>query len=238
MNTTSKNNSENKVAAQDTSVKKNNGNTSAAVASGVGAVAGAAAGVGAGVVIGSVISPDEASASETVHHEFDADDNFFNLNDDDVKPVEATRDLHVESVHPIEVSPEPAQSQEPVVTEAKVETIEQVEVVEQPEDEVQVTAYQRMTNPENGQTAEIAVVIENGEEVGYLDADVDGYADIRIQDTNHDGNIDYSTEAQDVSGQHIEMQPFQEAFEHQPDFNNNNDMADYVNNADVDNFMA
>lgn len=238
MNTTSKNNSENKVAAQDTSVKKNNGNTSAAVASGVGAVAGAAAGVGAGVVIGSVISPDEASASETVHHEFDADDNFFNLNDDDVKPVEATRDLHVEPVHPIEATPEPAQSQEPVVTEAKIETIEQVEIVEQPEDEVQVTAYQRMTNPENGQTAEIAVVIENGEEVGYLDADTDGYADIRIQDANHDGNIDYSTETQDVSGQHIEMQPFQEAFEHQPDFNNNNDMADYVNNADVDNFMA
>lgn len=214
------------------SAKKGDGKGSVAesVASGAGAVAG----VGAGVVLGSVVAPDDVSASETVHHTTDDGSGIFDFADDNetVKATPESLSAHVETVEPV-VSATPAETAESVKT---TETVQTETVV--PEDEVQVLSYERVSDGESGRTADIAVVVEDGAEVAYIDSNIDGIADLRVADANHDGSIDFESEAQDVSGQNIAMDPFRESFESQPDYNSNNDMADYVNNADVDNFMA
>lgn len=119
--------------------------------------------------------------------------------------------------------------------------------------EVEVISYERVM-AEDGSPMDVAVVSINGNEVNLVDVNIDGYADLMSHDSNHDGIIDNS-EIQNVEGLNIDMQQFQEGAGFNPilsqepytgmepsyspdDVLAQNDLPDYVNDADVDSFMA
>lgn len=226
MNTTSNMNNGNVASGASTArsnneSKRENGGSSS-VASAVGTVTGAGAGAVAGVVIGTALTPETASADDNVQATLADEPGIFDHKDNDtVRPVHTTHTTHISNT----------EQNINIYNEVPVDPVD-------PIDEIEVVSYQRVTDPETGKPMDFAVVVEDGAEVAYIDANIDGMADWRVQDVNNDGNIDFGSEVEDVSAQNISMDPFREAYESQPDFNSNNDMADYVNNADVDNFMA
>ena len=104
-----------------------------------------------------------------------------------------------------------------------------------PSDELEVLAYERVTN-DDGSQIDIAVVNMDGNEVGVIDANLDGRADFLVCDVNLNGTIDEG-EAVQLQDQVIEMAPLQDAAGFNPLYAQN-DIPDYVNDADVDTFMA
>ena len=104
-----------------------------------------------------------------------------------------------------------------------------------PEPEVEVVSYDRVTN-DDGSQMDVAVLNVNGNEVGVIDANLDGEADALVCDANQNGAIE-DGEIENVQGQEISMQPLQDAAGFDPQFAQN-DLPDYVNDADVDTYMA
>lgn len=174
---------------------------------------GASTAVGAtvGVVIGAALSPEKASAQE----------------------VPGTTQ-----------APQPSNAQRPTTpatpstpTQRPEKPAEQ-NPQRQPEpssDEIEVVGYDRVTN-QDGSQMDIAVVNVNGNEIGVVDVDLDGEADALICDANHNGIIEEG-EMQIVQGEGIAMQPFADAAGFTPLYAQN-DLPDYVNEADVDTYMA
>lgn len=127
-------------------------------------------------------------------------------------------------------------------------------------EEVEVVDYHRIMN-EDGQEIDIANVIVNGNEVKVIDVNLDGYADMLAHDVNHNGIIEVS-EIQDIEHTGVSMEPLQEAAGFDPylyslngiqpdpdlpEYHNmmiyddplaQDDLPDYVNDADIDSFMA
>jgi len=83
---------------------------------------------------------------------------------------------------------------------------------------------------------DIAVLNVNGNEVGVIDANLDGEADAMMCDLNQNGVIEQG-EIEIVQGQGIAMQPLADAAGFNPQFAQN-DLPDYVNDADVHTYMA
>ena len=197
------------------------------VATGVSSTIGAAVGVVAGNMV-----TEEINASE-VH----------NVTGDDVPVVESdTADAdtipaeeyypEVEDVTPVSEpmpEPEPMPGPEPEPTP-----------VVNPDPNVSVLAYQTVTN-EDGSLSDMALVDVNGQSMVVVDADRDGLADVMVADLNGNGVLD-DGEIYDVSNQNVNMNVFHDAYlagqngggyiEAQAEG------PDYVNNADVDNYMA
>lgn len=167
-----------------------------------------AAGATAGVILGSVISPTQAQAQEVPTPE----------------PVPTP-------------SPQPKPEPEPIPQPAPEPTPQpqpQPEPDPQPEPSVEVLAYDRVTN-EDGSQIDLAVLSVDGVAVGVLDADLDEEADVLITDLNQNEVIEEG-EYEVVQGQGIAMQPMQEAAGFNPLYAQN-DLPDYVNDADVDTYM-
>lgn len=177
-----------------------------------------AAGATAGVVMGAALTPDNAEAAETstpqhTHTPSQTPD-----------PAAPEKTSVPEEEHNQEQNP----GDKPIVPEPPTPEPE-------PEPEIEVLSYDRVIN-EDGSQVEIAVLNVNGNEVGVIDVDLDGEADILACDVNNDGVID-ENEAEFVAGQGIEMQPLADAAGFNSQFAQN-DLPDYVNDADVDTFMA
>lgn len=170
-----------------------------------------AAGATAGVVIGAAIAPNSAEAAEVVTPE----------------PTPAPSPAPQPSPAP-KPTPTPQPQPEPVLVTPEPPT-------PGPEPEVEVLGYDRVTN-EDGSQMDIAVLNVNGNEVGVIDANLDGEADALVCDINQNGVIEEG-EMEIVQGQGIAMQPFQDAAGFNPQFAQN-DLPDYVNDADVDTYMA
>lgn len=174
-----------------------------------------AAGATVGVVIGAAISPNSAEAAEAVTPEPTAEP--------------TTAPAPKPAPHPTpKPTPDPTPSPQP----------EPVDVTPEPpihEPEVEVLGYDRMTN-EDGSRMDIAVVNVNGNQVGVIDANLDGQADALVCDINQNGIIEEG-EMEIVEGMGIAMQPFQDAAGFNPQFAQN-DLPDYVNDADVDTYMV
>lgn len=171
-----------------------------------------AAGATAGVVIGAAITPNSAEAAEVVTPE------------PAPQPAPAPKPTPQPTPEPNptpELEPTPQPKPEPPTPE--------------PEPEVEVLGYDRVTN-EDGSQMDIAVLNVNGNEVGVIDANLDGEADALVCDINQNGVIEEG-EMEIVQGQGIAMQPFQDAAGFNPQFAQN-DLPDYVNDADVDTYMA
>ncbi len=184
--------------------------------------ASSAAGAVAGVVIGAAISPTEAQAQETSEPEIidvipPTDQTAHQMNSTPSETQEQTNNLHTTSVETTTSPETPSGS------------------TEQSDDEIQVLSYDRISD-DSGNQVDLAVVSVNGQEVGVVDANLDGRADIMMSDVNNDGVIQ-ENEIIDVHEQDIAMQPFQESAGFNPEFAQN-DLPDYVNDADVDSYMA
>lgn len=180
-----------------------------------------AAGATVGVVIGSAITPETAQAAEMCAPD---------VVDQTVSDSDVT----------VQMQPEPDKqdvvNQEPVNqnTEATVQTSSETAASE-PEMEVEVLGYDRMTN-DDGSQMDVAVLNVNGREIGVIDANLDGMADAMVCDVNQNGVIE-NGEMENLQGQGLPMQPFQDAAGFNPQFAQN-DLPDYVNDANVDTYMA
>ena len=104
------------------------------------------------------------------------------------------------------------------------------------ESEVQVLAYDRIP-VDGGGEADVALVSVGGEEVMIADFDLDGRADMIFCDADHNGVIDPS-EAMPLVDEYIDMHSLQQAVGYSELYAQNPAMQDYVNDADVDAFMA
>jgi len=170
-----------------------------------------AAGATVGVVIGAALSPEEAAAQE--------------MPTPDPAPQPATGPKPTPKPEPSKPEPEKTEPQkhEPTLQPEK------------PTDEVEVIGYDRVTN-EDGSQMDVAVLNVNGNEVGVVDVTLNGEADAIICDANQNGVIEEG-EMQIVQGEGIAMQPFADAAGFNPQYAHN-DLPDYVNDADVDTYMA
>ena len=113
--------------------------------------------------------------------------------------------------------------------------------------DVEVVSYETVTN-EDGSQMDVAVVSQGDQQVMLVDMDQNGYADYAAADANGNGQLE-SNEIVDVSGQNIEMQPLQAAANGSmapagtdpvadDSYYVQTDDVDYVNDANVDSFMA
>lgn len=101
--------------------------------------------------------------------------------------------------------------------------------------ELEVLSYDRVT-AEDGSQMDIAVLNVNGNEVGVVDVNLDGEADVIMCDLNQNGVIEEG-EIENIQGQGLAMAPLADAAGFNPQFAQN-DMPDYVNDGPVDNYMA
>lgn len=177
-------------------------------------LAGVSSSVGAvtGVVIGSMVTEDVYAESVPV-------------SESEVlsEPVTELESNPVSRPEPI---PEPIPEPEPVPT---------------PEPDsvphVQVLAYETVPDDMGGQT-DFAVVGVDGQPIVFADVDQDGMADVAAADVNGNGQLD-PEEFVDISQEGIAMQPFRDEINGQnSELLAQNDDTDYINDADVDDFMA
>ena len=204
------------------------------VVTGVSGVAGAAA----GVVIGAAVTPEQAEAAEV---EVEAVET----------PAEATAShsgasashsstAHVSHAsHAVTPEPEPEPTPEPTPEPKPTPTPEPEPTPTpgpvDPTSEIEVLGYERVNN-QDGTQSDIATVRVQDNIIGVVDADIDGKADVIICDVNNSGTLEQD-EVQNVQSENIAMQPFQQAAGFQPDLAQN-DLPDYDNNANVDEYMA
>lgn len=111
-----------------------------------------------------------------------------------------------------------------------------VDPVPQPDDtqDIEVISYERMTT-DDGQMMDLAIVEHDGLQMAVVDVDLDGYADVVFADYNNDGEVtDDEYHLQDGT---LSMQPMQDAVGFDPGYCAD-ETPDYVNDADVDNYLA
>lgn len=178
-----------------------------------------AAGATAGVVIGAAITPNTAEAAEVVTPE------------PAPQPTPAPKPTHQSSSTTVQTHDHNQTTQTPQTETPTTTTSSQ----EPTNNDIEVLSYDRVTN-EDGSQMDIAVLNVNGNEVGVIDANLDGEADALMCDLNQNGVIEEG-EIEIVQGQGIAMQPLANAAGFNPQFAQN-DLPDYVNDADVDTYMA
>ena len=193
------------------------------VVTGVSGVAGAAA----GVVIGAAVTPEQAEAAEVKVEAVET-------------PEEVTAShsstAHVSHAsHAVTPEPEPEPTPEPKPTPTPEPEPTPTPGPVDPTSEIEVLGYERVNN-QDGTQSDIATVRVQDNIIGVVDADIDGKADVIVCDVNNSGTLEQD-EVQNVQSENIAMQPFQEAAGFQPDLAQN-DLPDYDNNANVDEYMA
>lgn len=199
--------------------KKNNSGVKSNILSGASSTIGAAA----GVIAGSFIS-QEVQAAELDNVE----------NSDEVIAEPASGQIPTHSQQPELVS-ETEPTSGPASTPASTPT-------STPEPEIEVVGYDTVQN-EDGTLMDVVVVSADGQPIAVVDGNRDGIADVMASDLNQNGQLDEG-ELVDVSGEQIAMQPMREAYLN-PDGGNGSEYIassdtepDYVNDANVDTFMA
>ena len=98
--------------------------------------------------------------------------------------------------------------------------------------EVEVTDYQTITY-DDGSQVDVAVINVDGQDMIVADVDMDGKADIIAADLNGNNQLD-ADEIIDVTGEGISMATFEAAVA----VNELAQANDYINNADVSDFIA
>ncbi len=202
------------------------------VVTGVSGVAGAAA----GVVIGAAVTPEQAEAAEVeveaVETPEEATASHSGASASHSSTAHVSHASHAVTPEP-EPEPEPTPEPKPTPTPEPEPTPTPGPV--DPTSEIEVLGYERVNN-QDGTQSDIATVRVQDNIIGVVDADIDGKADVIICDVNNSGTLEQD-EVQNVQSENIAMQPFQEAAGFQPDLAQN-DLPDYDNNANVDEYMA
>lgn len=204
------------------------------VVTGVSGVAGAAA----GVVIGAAVTPEQAEAAEVeveaVETPEEATASHSGASASHSSTAHVSHTSHAVTPEPEpEPTPEPTPEPEPTPTPEPEPTPTPGPV--DPTSEIEVLGYERVNN-QDGTQSDIATVRVQDNIIGVVDADIDGKADVIVCDVNNSGTLEQD-EVQNVQSENIAMQPFQEAAGFQPDLAQN-DLPDYDNNANVDEYMA
>ena len=216
------------------------------VVTGVSGVAGAAA----GVVIGAAVTPEQAEAAEVeveaVETPEEATASHSGASASHSSTAHVSHTSHAVTPEPEpeptpepkptptpEPEPTPTPEPEPTPTPGPEPTPTPGPV--DPTSEIEVLGYERVNN-QDGTQSDIATVRVQDNIIGVVDADIDGKADVIICDVNNSGTLE-EDEVQNVQSENIAMQPFQQAAGFQPDLAQN-DLPDYDNNANVDDYMA
>ena len=216
------------------------------VVTGVSGVAGAAA----GVVIGAAVTPEQAEAAEVeveaVETPEEATASHSSASASHSSTAHVSHTSHAVTPEPEpeptpepkptptpEPEPTPTPEPEPTPTPGPEPTPTPGPV--DPTSEIEVLGYERVNN-QDGTQSDIATVRVQDNIIGVVDADIDGKADVIICDVNNSGTLEQD-EVQNVQSENIAMQPFQQAAGFQPDLAQN-DLPDYDNNANVDEYMA
>lgn len=150
-----------------------------------------------------------------------------------------TEDVYAEPVPEPIPEPIPNPEPDPVPEPESVPTPEPVVPTPDPDPvpDVQVLAYETVSDDMGGQ-ADLAVVSVDGQPIVFADVDQDGVADVAAADVNGNGQLD-PEEFVDISQEGIAMQPFRDEINGQNSgLLAQNDDTDYINDADVDDFMA
>lgn len=205
--------------------KKENSQLKSNVISGISSTAGAVAGV-----VGGSMATAEVNAAEMP--EATAEEQEVEVVSAEPSRTSGNQSHHEEQPEPITpepVNPEP-QKPDPVAPEPPLVTPEPIDG-----DEIQVLSYNTITD-NDGNEMDVAVVSASGQEIIIADVDQDGTADLMASDLNSNGQLE-ENEVVDVSEDNIDMQPLEEA----ANVNNmiaQTDDIDYINNADVNDYMA
>lgn len=212
--------------------------------------ASAVAGAATGVFFGSAISAEAAENQEPIEAEIAEDQSIHTQNAarhtaHSPSPQQETEEIQVESVVVTEQTddeirpgdedgnPNPMEETDPV--EPLIGDPDPVVEPSLTEGNIEVLSYERIPTGEGGEM-DVAVLDVNGTEVAVVDFDLDGVADTMACDFNQNGIIE-DGESIDIQDQGISMFPFQDAAGFNPDLAQNQ-LPDYMNDADVDNYMA
>ncbi|MDO5526443.1 MAG: hypothetical protein Q4F85_10220 [Prevotella sp.] len=206
--------------------KKENSQLKSNVISGISSTAGAVAGVVGGSMVTAEVNAAEMPEVTAEEQEVE------------VVSAEPSRTSGNQSHHeeqpaveqPEPVNPEP-QKPDPVAPEPSLVTPEPIDG-----DEIQVLSYDTITD-NDGNEMDVAVVSASGQEIIIADVDQNGTADLMASDLNSNGQLE-ENEIVDVSEDNIAMQPLEEAANANDDMIAQTDDIDYVNNADVNDYMA
>lgn len=210
--------------------KKENSQLKSNVISGISSTAGAVAGVVGGSMVTAEVNAaemPEATAEEQEVEVVSAEPSRISGNQshhEEQPAVEQPEPITPEPVNPEPQKPDPVAPEPPLVTPEPIDG-----------DEIQVLSYNTITD-NDGNEMDVAVVSASGQEIIIADVDQDGTADLMASDLNSNGQLE-ENEIVDVSEDNIDMQPLEEAA------NANNMIAqtddiDYINNADVNDYMA
>ena len=200
------------------------------VVTGVSGVAGAAA----GVVIGAAVTPEQAEAAEVEVEAVETPEEATASHSSASASHSSTAHVSHTS-HAVTPEPEPEPTPEPKPTPTPEPEPTPTPGPVDPTSEIEVLGYERVNN-QDGTQSDIATVRVQDNIIGVVDADIDGKADVIICDVNNSGTLEQD-EVQNVQSENIAMQPFQQAAGFQPDLAQN-DIPDYDNNANVDEYMA
>lgn len=185
------------------------------------------AGASIGVVAGSAISRSVNAAETEDTSEEVVVEEVITPNPPQPSQSQHPSQLATEEPHPTQPTPVPPENPEDTFPVPGDDT---------PEPEVQVMSYETVVN-DDGSRMDVAVVAVDGQPVMVADLNQDGVADLLAVDENQNGMIE-ENEIHDISEQQLAMQPLQEA----AGMDTGNHLAqadpDYVNDADVDDYMA
>lgn len=211
--------------------KKENSQLKSNVISGISSTAGAVAGVVGGSMVTAEVNAaemPEVTAEEQEVEVVSAEPSRASGNHSHHEEQPAVE--QPEPVTPEPVNPEP-QKPDPVAPEPPLVTPEPIDG-----DEIQVLSYDTITD-NDGNEMDVAVVSASGQEIIIADVDQNGTADLMASDLNSNGQLE-ENEIVDVSEDNIAMQPLEEAANANDDMIAQTDDIDYVNNADVNDYMA
>lgn len=106
------------------------------------------------------------------------------------------------------------------------------------DNDIRILGVEAVQN-EDGQIMNVALVDHSGDQALLVDIDNDGTIDVLLHDDNYDGQVQES-EIHDISDMGLEIPDLQEAYTAEEDdtfYAVNDDMPDYINDADVANFV-
>ena len=163
------------------------------------------------------------------------------------EPSHASAQPAAQSAPAVEVVSEPAANtgthdeqvahagtQEPQVTVAQQPEQTNVTEGEVPQVEPEVLAYETVSGADGSQM-DVAVVSVGGQELGVYDVNQDGTADLMVADENNNQQIE-ENEIHDISSENVSMQALHDDYMAQNDPSMQG--PDYINDGNVDNYMA
>ncbi len=145
------------------------------------------------------------------------------------QPTQQSATPHPHTEESVTAEPSPT---EPIDENAELVSNEPVD------NEIRILGVEAVQN-EDGQIMNVALVDHSGDQALLVDIDNDGTIDVLLHDDNNDGQVQES-EMHDISDMGLEVPDLQEAYTAEEDdafFAVNDDMPDYVNDADVANFV-